>query len=468
MIDKAKFYKFIYVSVSFADSPNFAKGLKEKFPVEIPYLELDCLNTRLKESLDSYFYIEDTSEFTAIYKDICRKYPKISFTVLGSIRGKDVFSFFSACKKANTETLSVGDFVKVIAGELKNLTAKVSKVDGEQIEIEFPLLNTIKNADCHTSELLLQENYTPLELNKFRNMEKKHEKHGYQSVLIVDGNNCLLRSMRNTPDKYNSKGDFIGGFLGFFFSLLKVKEFYPEYKIYVAFQSSENIVKNFSEELRKAYIMNLMWCQLFTERLGFYCCYSPTEETKDIIGTLLQQLRATCKDILIYSTNEVFLSKIQQNVSVYYPKITYRGNSEFITFSRIPKLFGFKEPYKVKWALAFHGETEIPVKSISDFFIEKYGPKQGKIKYVEYSSFIFNNKTEEELIFAIQQDPNFSTFAETLTNNLQLLGIDTSANFTTVKLPYCAEEVISLLEEIEMYKEIELWDRTERIFQGLW
>lgn len=461
MIDKSLFYKFIYVSVSFAENPNFVKNLKENFPVEIPFLELDVLNTKLKESLDSYFYIEANDKFVEIYKSICKKFPKISFTVLGSIRGKDVFSFFNVCKQANLETLQIGDYVKVLEGELKNLTAKVCGVETETVEIEFPLLNTTRNAKLHLSEILLQENHVPFKLNKFRSLEEKYQHLG-EFVVLIDGNNCLLRCMHNTPDKYNSKGDYVGGFIGFFFTLLKIKEIYPEYRLHVFFQQNE--IQG-SEKLKKAYKMNLMWCQLFVERMG-YTVYSSTEEVKDNIYSFLQT-RNNIQEALIYSTNEIFMSLITPQISIYYPKITYRGNSEFITLPRINKMFGFKEGYKVKWALAFHGETEIPVKSITDFYLEKYGPKQGKIKYVEYSSLLFNATTEEELLNSVRQDSNFSLFHDTLKENLQKLTCK-KIPVTCVTGLYHSSEVIVLLEEVEMYKEIELWDKTERIFRGLW
>lgn len=461
MIDKSLFYKFIYVSVSFVDSPNFVKILKENYPVEIPYFELNDLNAKLKDSLDSYFYIEANEKFVDIYKGICKKFPKISFTVLGSIRGKDVFSFFNVCKQANLETLQPGDYVKVLSGELRNLTAKINSVDAENIEIIFPLLNTTRTANFHVSEVLLQENYNPLDLNKFRNMIEKYKSKG-EFLLLVDGNNCLLRCMHNTPDKYNSKGDFVGGFIGFFFSLLKLKEIYPEYKIHLFFQKTG--IEG-SDKLKKAYSMNLMWCQLFAERLG-YSVYSSPAEVKDSIFSFLRG-QQELTDVLIYSTNEVFMSLISENTSVYYPKVTYRGNSEFITLPRIHKMFGFKEGYKVKWALAFHGETEIPVKSISDFYIEKYGPKQGRIKYVEYSALLFKAKTEEDLLQQVKSDSNFSLFHDTLQENLNKLNFNV-VPVKELKLPYSASEIVSLLEEIEMYKEIELWDKTERIFLGLW
>jgi uncharacterized protein YkvS len=468
MIDKSIFYKFIYVSISFLENPIFAKGLKEKFNVEIPFIDLDCLNIKLKDSLDSYFYIEDNEKFMEIYKNICKKHPKISFTVLGSIRGKDIFSFFTACKEANLNTVRVGNYVKIIEGALKNMTAKVSKVEGEYLEIEFTILNTLRKLELHVSEVILQENYTPLELNKFRNMELKAEKQGNVNAIIIDGNNCLLRSMVNTPNKYNSKNVYIGGFMGFFFSLLKVKEFYPEYKIYVAFNSSEKEVIHYSEKVRKAYLQNLMWCQKLVEALGFCCCYSTEVESKEVIYTLLGELKGFCREILIYSTNEVFFPLINPQVSIYYPKITYRGNSEFITQERIPKLFGFKDAAKIKWALALHGGTEIPVVSISEFFINKYGPKQNEIKYVEYSALLYQSETEEELLAAIQKEANFSLFTETLKENLRKLTFKENSVFNKIKVKFDSKEAISLLEEVEMYKEIELWDRTERIFKGLW
>lgn len=465
MIDKSKFYKFIYVSISFSDNPTFVKNLREKFPVEIPFLDMDNLNKVLKESLDSYFYIESNDAFLNIYKSICRKYPKISFTILGNIRGKDVFSFFDACKKENTNIFKVGDHVKLIEGDLKNLSAKISKIDKEKVEIEFPLLNGTKTISCNISDIILHENYTPLELNKFKDIEKKYKEKGVKNVLIVDGNNCLQRSMYNIPDKYNSKDNYIGGFFGFYFSLLKIKEMFPEYEIHVVF---DELPMFDSEKVNNAYFLNLVWCKEFVKNIGFYFYFDKIIPAKNQIASLIRQIKETCTKILIYSTNEIFFSLLSENVSVFYPKTTFRGNSEFIDLEKVIEMYGVKTPEQVIWALIFLGKLNKQSKSVSQFFREKYGPKHGKIKPSEYIHLIQKSNTKEEILKNIQQDSKFSCFLSEFEKNLNCAKLNSDVPISVEKKDYDCIGVYKILEEVEMYKEIELWDRSERIFKGLW
>ena len=468
MIDKSLFYKFIYVSVSFQDNPAFVKGLKTKFKIEIPYVDLDNLNRSLKESLDSYFYIENNEDFVNTYKLICKKYPKVSFTVLGNIRGKDIFSFFNTCKLDNIETFKVGDRVKVIEGELKNLSAKVSAVDKESVEIEFPLLNGTKRIVCKISELILNENYTPFEASKFKSLEKKFLDKGLKYAVVVDGNNCLLRSMRNIPDKYNSNANYVGGFIGFYFSLLKLKEMYPEFSMHVAFNLSSDAFGYLSDKAKKAIFSNMSWCKRFVEEIGFYCHYSFEHQEKDILGSLLLNLQEEYSQILVYSTNTILQSLVNDKVTIFYPKTTFRGNSEFIGKEQILTKYEVNRIDKVLWYLGFVGDSEGIAKSLAQVYAEIFGPKQGKIKPSEFTPAINNSKDESELLTNIEKEPKLVKFLPQLQKNLNLLKINRNLQIQTTKKDLNNASVKSVLEEVEMYKEVEIWDRSERIFKGLW
>lgn len=466
MIDKSKLYKFIYVSVSFADNPNFVKRLKENFEIEIPFLNMKDLNRNLKESLDSYFYIEQNEKFVDIYKAICKKYPKISFTVLGSIRGKDVFSFFNACEKANENFLKIGDIVKLVEGDFKNLSAKVSSINKEIVEIEFPLLKKAKKLTCNISELVLQDSIQQLEFGKFNNLEKKYRDKGVRNAIVIDGNDCLLRCMHNIPDKYNSKGDYIGGFMGFFFNLLKLKEIYPEYEMIVVFG---NLIQNsFTEKVRNAFLRNQFWCKKLVANLGFLYAFSETEQTKNVIYSIVENLKPSYSQLIVYSTNKILQSIVTKNVVVFCPKTTLRGNSEFFDPQKVMSRYEINDPGKIIWMLGFLGDKELSLKSITDFFVDKNGPKQSKIKPAEYIAYVNSSNSVQELLDSIKKDSKLHLFVPILENNLNALAINKDGTFSITQKESLDSEVCSLLEEIEMYKEIELWDRSERIFKGLW
>lgn len=470
MIDRAKFYKFIYATVSFRETPKFAKSLRNLFPnIEIPYVDLKTLNPNLKESLDSYFYIEADDKFADIYKSLCKRFPKISFTILGNIRGNDIFSFFTACKKANVETFKPGDPVKIIEGDFKNLSALVVEAHKDKIDIEFPLLNETKRLTCKLAEIIKHPNFIPMEREVFQSLEKRYFERGCKKAIILDGVNILYRSFCNIPNKYNSAGNFVGGFLGFFFTILKLKEMYPEFNLYCVLSEKDNCLpENASDRLKKAFSLNMHWVKEFVTHLGFNLVFSKEEPSKNLIGSLHAQLELEHKEILIYSSNEIYQSLLSRKTSIYIPKLTYRGNSEFLNYSQAVKLYGLKETKKIIWALCFIGKTEIPVTSISEYYVKKNGPKQNRIRFIEYAFLLHDSSTYADLKNKLKNDVNFSDFLPVFEHNYKKLKINDEISLDIVQKPYSSTDVIALLEEVEMYKEIELWDRTERIFQGMW
>lgn len=467
MIDKAKFYKFIYVSVSFSDKLNFAKTLKEKHPVEIPYLDMPHLNPVLREAIDSYFYIEDGPLFPDIYRTICRRHTKISFTVLGQIRGKDIFAFFSSCAKANISSFQVGDFVKVVEGSLKNLSANISAIMRDRIEISFKILNEVRKVSLKISQVVPQESYAGLTLNAFKSMEEKYLQKGIQRALILDGNNCLLRSMCNNPAKFNSKNQYVGGFIGFYFSLLKVKEMFPEYKIYVAFSDIKGD-SLLSPELKGTYLQNLKWCKELVLHLGYTLCHSPTKETVSIIAHLIEKVLVEQEHVLLYSTDPLLPQLTSKKVEIFYPKTSFRGNSEFISEKMILEKTGLDKVSKYPWLLAFQGCLERNIPSVSDFFLVRSGPRLGRIRESEYLPLLLACETEEQFCQTVQQTPKFEAFHPSLLENLTRTKIAGAEEISSECKPFSTEEVHKILAEVEMYKEIELWDRTERICQGMW
>lgn len=460
MIDKSLFYKFIYVSVSFVENPVFVKGLCEKYGAEIPFLGLDTLNPALKESLDSYFYLEDNDEFVTKYKEICRGFPRVSFTVLGRIRGKDIFSFFTSCQVANVTTFKKGDYVKVVGGALKNLSATVLSIKGETAEIEFSVLNQNRVVSCPVSDLVLHDQIAGLELCSFRPLEERYFRKGIRNDIVVDGDSILFRAMSNIPNRYNSKHNYVGGFIGFYFAMLKLKEMYPEYRINVVFSPETCHLPNHKPRVHAAYESNHAWCRELVSFLGYPLYVSPTR-SEDLIATLVASLKDS-KRILIYSTNTSLHSLCGPRVETFCPKTTFRGNSIFVTEADAKRIHDVSDTKLIPAAIAFAGDPERGIPSITEVLTQIRGPRQNKIKSSEYNHFLVDPET-------LVRNSVFADFAPQLATNLAQTRLVAVPEFPLQETtPVQAAPILSLLEEIELYKEVELWDRSERIFKGMW
>lgn len=248
--------------------------------------------------------------------------------------------------------------------------------------------------------------------------------------------------------------------------MLKLKEIYPEYEIIVVFDNS--IPNSFTEKVKNAFLRNQFWCKRLVENLGFSYVFSETEQTKNVISSIIENLKQSYSELIVYSTNKVLQSIVAKNVVVFYPKTTFRGNSEFFNPQKVMSKYGINSPHKIVWMLGFLGDKELSLKSVTDFFVDMNGPKQGKIKPAEYVAYVNSSNSVQELLDFLKKDSKLQLFVPILENNLKAMAINKNGTFSVTKKEPSDSEICSLLEEVEMYKEIELWDRSERIFKGMW
>lgn len=458
MIEKSTFYKFIYVSVSFQNNANFIQSLKNNFKMEIPYCDLKELTPELKESLDSYFYIEDTPEFIGAFKKLCSKYPKVSFTVLGRIRGKDIFSFFNICKEENVVTFKTGDNIRLISGEFKGLIAKVSSVEGENAIIEYPLLKEKKLKTVPLNSINKHSaDYSDLVVNQFKNLEKQYVKNGVFRTLLVDGNDCLHRCIKNNNVKYNGNRIFIGGVFGFYFNLLKLKEIYPEYEIQVFFE--EESLQKRSEIYQAAFRQNLSWCIRLLDNIGFQYY---TGSILNGIYTVLEKSKAEYEKVLIFSSNPLLQTLVSDSCTLLYPKMTFRGSSIYLTPESVRKQWEISDPEKILWSMSLVGDFE-NIRNYTQF------SQNAKVKKQDYLPALSTSNTFHEFKQELMKQDKFLNFilSGTMDENFK--------NLQFSRIPLKKEKgkpnetkMIKFLEELQMYKEVELIDRSMRIFKGMW
>lgn len=460
MLEKSTQYRFIYVNISFKNNQKFIKSLEKSFSVEIPYAYLE-LNSELKESLDSYFYIVDTPEFITIFKKICSKYPKASFSVLGKIRGGDILRFLNLCKEENTVFFKPGDFVQLMAGEFKGLIGKVKDLQRDTVTLEYQLL---KESHCRTFPLSDIISYSGQEIviEQFKDMEKQYLDKGIRRTLLFDGTDCLHRGIKTNNTKYNGDKLFIGGIFSFYFNLLKMKELYPEYDIIVVFDNDP--LEGRSELYKKAFQLNMKECKELVNNIGYKTAVG---SAKDIIFSICQKDKGESDNILIYSSNPTYQSLVSNIVHVLFPKTTFRGNSFLRTPETVKALWSVNDVPKVAWVLAIMGCQNIL--GINDFNRNMKKSDVKKIKEADFLPELINANTSIEFATTLVFKPDFSQFvAEHFYNNLQKLLFKEIPINLSPKGDFKEKEMIDQLERLQLYKEVELIERSKRIFKGMW
>lgn len=471
MIDLGTFYNFIYVSVSFKNNPNFVKSLKENYRAEIPYVDLNTLNPELQESLDSYIYLEADDSFVKTYKKLCSKYSKISFTVLGKIRGKNIYKFFNICKEENTQTFRPGDKIRLVSGEFKGLIADIKEIQGDNAVIEFPILKEKKYKTVPLSEVGSFEDSFDLFADQFKDLESAFRNTGACKNLIIDGNDALHRSIQNNNNRYNGNKQYVGAFYGFFFNLLKLKEFYPEYTVHVVFEDFENtpLFAEKSQTYKDAFALNFKWALRFTAAIGYHLHYFPRVKSVDIIADLCKTFEQTdsVTDSFVFSTNSLLQTLASKKTTLFYPKVTFRGNAIYLTPADIMEKWGVDSLEKVKWVLVMEGEHGTI--SINKFLSKKDSAQ--KARKAEYHPAIQSSKNVEELKITLSKNPKYAEYFKSgiFDAGMQMLEfkpLPVPCNFD--KKERNEEEALQVLEETQMYKEIEYWDRSYRMLRGLW
>lgn len=476
MIDLSTFYKFIYVSVSFHDNINFVKTLKETYGVEIPYLDLDTLNPELQDSLDSYIYLKDDESFVKTYKKLCSKYPRISFTVLGRIRGKNIYKFFDICKEENTQTFKPGDKIRLVSGEFKGLIADIREIQGVRAVIEYPILKEKKTRTVPLSEIGSFEDSFDLFADQFKDIEAQYKSKGMSRHLIIDGNDALHRCIQNNNNKYNGKKQYVGGFYGFYFTLLKLKEFYPEYTLHVVFEDFEESPEytQKSQIYRDAFLLNFRWAVQFSNAVGFHTHYFKNHPSKNVIYSLCKGLEKekTVTDIFIYTTNPLLQTLVSEKTTIFYPKVTFRGNAEYYNKEQILKNWEVDSLEKITWVLAIEGFNGTV--SANAFFLAKSDNQRQiaqKARKTEYFPLIQNAKNVEEFKIALSENVKYKEYLQSNVFDavLQALAFpEVLLACNLDKKERDEEAALKILEETQFYKEIEYWDRSYRMLRGLW
>lgn len=473
-------YNLIYAKTSFQSNPELLEDLKKECPyVEHPFLDSSILPTEMKETFDSYLYIEDTEEFGERYREIEVKFPSLDCTLLGVLEGEDILGSLNSCEDMTIDNIQTGKFFKVTQGRFKNLEVQIVRVfpDEKAVIGEYVLIDRGKYIKLPFSRI---EEIPPTKLdpaNDFIDYKTSSFKSGKKNAIVIDGSWVVYRSMTssNYSTVYTGTGTkrFVGGAQGFYFHLLKTKQMYPEYEVHVVFGSeiAENKKNEQHKKFWRNYKTNSDWSKELVKSLGFSLYDIDKPHGLEVIGSLATRLSRKYSSVIINSINKNFYALVKKNVKVLTFKENFRGYPLTIGMKEIDATFKVNKVEKVNWVRALQGDPRNNIISINTWNNNR--EKTKAVKHSDYIGYVNRAKTYKEFKESLKENPKFTNFCKSqLDKNFKSFKIQTDL-FKGKDLniyAYTLEEdnFEYLLEENLFVRELEMKTKVLRIFKGIW
>ena len=226
MIVSDKIYSLLYFPQSFKQGLN-PQQIKSKFPyIEIPYF-YECFSSMesQREAFDQYAYIpkdlylKNKSEIHAFFR-------RHNLTSLGEVCGSNILKFLGEFTTSLPEVVDSQTY-RVKYGQLKNFHVIPVESDSTSVLCSVEVLGKEKQFRFNKDQL---EAISPIKFGSPFKSVLNSCTGKKMKALIIDGDNALYRSVFGFNNVYCKKNNkFVGGSLGFYFLLFKLKEMFVEY-----------------------------------------------------------------------------------------------------------------------------------------------------------------------------------------------------------------------------------------------
>lgn len=486
MIDANSKYRLVYTSVAFAKNLAFLRKLQDSYNVEIPFLDVEMLSEEMRAAFDTYLYIPEGPHADDTFSKITRSYPQVTFTHLGTILGREVLQMLESCAVEVSSNAQVGQHYRILSGPYRNLIVKLVERDADAALVEYPLFKETRNLTVSVANLVSIAPPPDSQFGFNNLLEQAHEMSQHHAI-ILDGNNVLYRNMFGYSQLFTRlENRFVGGAFGFYFTLLKLKELYPEYALHIVFDGYDVEKMSANPEYKSTRISNtpkfkdafrdnLDWTKRFIQAAGFSLYHLLDREADDVIGSLAARFqRDGYKKVLIYSSDTDFCQLVSDTIEIYTPKSSFRGHTQRVTVADVQEKFGISEVRKTNWIRALAGDTTDDIPSVN-IFNKNHNIPYTNIRASDYTSYVNAAPTLEHLRTQLRPLELFTAFIESgqFDRNYNLLTLNTSLFLDDVSLdPYTSQfdyaECTKLLEEVSFYKELEQFERGSRILRGVW
>lgn len=486
-LNRSAKYQLLFTQLNFSNNIAFLKRLAQSIPaLEIPYLDyLDSAESTL-EAFDSYIYLLDQDGWREAYTDLQRKHPKLTATHIGAITGEQALKMVDAATDQRRAESAPNDYFKILSGPMRNLVVQLDRVEGETAHVHHTLLKERRDMTLPITNLGPSE-APPSATEGFTNLLDQNQAAGNKRAIVVDGSYALYRAMFGYSTMYTRAGSkFVGGAFGFYFTMLELKELYPEYEIHVVFDGwderkmTENPeykalrISN-TPKFKQAFHENREWIKAFIKAAGFYLYHPDDKEADDVIGSIVGWLRnQKYQHVYIYSLDTDFRQLLGPTVEQICPKQNFRGFTERVTAAAACAEFGINSINKVNWYRAVAGDSSDNIPTINMFY-KSQGHRVPTIERDDYLPFVNAAKTFDEYRQTLADHATFAHFVAQgqFDKNFKLLTINTSLFDSYVSLDmhkgeFSVDEIAKLLEQFCFFKELEMLERNARILGAVW
>lgn len=484
LIDPQSRYRLIYTSVAFSRNTPFLTKLRDQYGVIIPFLDYHTLSQEMRDAFDTYLYLPDSPQSDDTLSCITRAYPQVTFTLLGTLPGRDITKMLDTCVNEVTSSLQIGHHYKILTGPYRNLVVKMESYTQDLATVSYQLFT-----HHHTITLpphqLTPTSPPPDPQFGFTNLLEQAQQMSHNNAIIIDGNNALYRNMFGYSQLFTRlENRFVGGAFGFYFTFLKLKELYPEYTIHVVFDGydADKMSANPSykagrisntPKFKAAFRDNLDWVKRFSLAAGFSLYHYPDLEADDVIGSLAHHFtQSGYRHVIIYSADTDFCQLASPTTTLCQPKASFRGHTQHTTQKDVLDRFGITEIHKVNWVRALAGDSTDNIPSIN-IHNKTHSIPHTQIRSHDYLPIINTLPTLSHLTQHLTQLAPYTHFitSQQFARNLDLLTLNLNLfpnRPIPTPLPFSHNTCTQLLEEMSFYKELEQFDRSARIFRGIW
>lgn len=474
------------IMVETRDFPAVSAFLQERGFID---LSEDTANVDIKDALSGYLYVEASKNSFDNLKSAKNKFPGTRFTPIGAVPGVQLSRMSKKVGKKAKESIILGKFYKVKSGQWKNLVGMAETYDGKSVILKVRIVDSFKYIPVDVSSIALAPPERQSIERLYFNMDgSTNAIYNYRKAIIIDGHNALFRNVFGYPNYYNkATGAYIGGFFGFFFTLLKIRQLYPEYKIYCVFDrvdqskfelmpeykaGRQKYTPKFWEEMN----LNLEMITTFLTYCGIPVIRCEGKEGDDVIASLASYLLSQGhSDIGIYSKDEDFYQLVSDKVFCLKPKPNFRGHVTMVRPVNVEAQYGVPPDKFVQYRI-LAGDSSDAIPCINKFLtkvlnkkdFQRYARETSDMESLRdlvvsehpESTYFFDTVHENEYTKAGLNKKMLTMKQDLFTNNE--LPLDSIVKFP----PYQQEAAKKILVDCAMFRELESWGRSWSYITG--
>lgn len=485
-------YETLYINNFTPVIQSKLKTVAKKFEnVIVPFLISDSIKEEFKEYLIEYFYVKCTSSTHDEIQEILKEFPKNQISEVGRCTGEDILASLNLFKEKTQSEVEIGEHYRITKGPFTNLVGKAVEVDGDRIKLEHTTVGEKEPLvfDLTVSEVAYEKNFllSHSALN-LRDLVKQTQDKGERKALVIDLHTILMKSMLSDHfgKIYNREEAFVGGSLGAYFNILNLKIRYPEYEVYLVsdYYAKEKIGKKYpnskieiknKKKFWEAYSMNEEWVIEFCKACGFTTVRFKGVDGVDASASLAVHMEKeeNFSKVTLFTESKNVISVVSNVIEVLCPKDSQRSHSKNMTYEKLLSFYGVPTLYKLNWVRSLIGD---------DFFLTSVNEfntnisKKSNFKKCVFSDMANRCSTLEEFIAELKKNDNLKEFIESgqFSRNFNNMKIRTNLISSHLSFgdnysgAFNRGRVIELMENNHFIKELEQFEKNEKILQGLW